>query len=112
MRVMFLLSLAPLLLAGPASAHAAASGWQYEAFCCNGNSETGDCQMIPARSVRVIAGGYRVMLAPGDHRLATRAHIFLLPQDTTRRSQDGEYHLCLYPTEDTPRCFYAPDMGF
>lgn len=112
MRLTFLLPFLPLLLAGPALAHDAASGWQYEAFCCNGNSHNGDCQMIPATSVRIVTGGYRVTLAPGDHRLATRSHIFLMPQDMTRRSQDGEYHLCLYPTEDTPRCFYAPDMGF
>jgi hypothetical protein len=112
MRVTFLLSLGMLALAGPALAHEAASGWQYEQFCCNGNSHNGDCQMIPATAVRIIKGGYQVTLAPGDHRLATRTHIFRLPQDTTRHSPDGEYHLCLYPTEDTPRCFYAPDMGF
>lgn len=112
MRMMLLLSLAPLALAGPALAHDASGGWQYEAFCCNGNDHNGDCQMIPAATVRIITGGFRVTLAPGDHRLATRSHIFLLPQNTARRSQDGEYHLCLYPTEDTPRCFYVPDMGF
>ena len=105
-------ALAVLALAGPAIAHDAASGWQYEQFCCNGNSHNGDCQMIPARSVRIIKGGFQVTLAPGDHRLATRSHIFHLSQDAARRSQDGEYHLCLYPTEDTPRCFYAPDMGY
>jgi hypothetical protein len=112
MRMTFLLSLATMAGIGQALAHDAPSGWQYEQYCCNGNRHNGDCQMIPATSVRIITGGYQVTLAPGDHRLATRSHIFRLPQNTTRRSQDGEYHLCLYPTEDTPRCFYAPDMGF
>ena len=112
MRVTFLSFFTILALAGAAFAHDAASGWQYEQYCCNGDSHGGDCQMIPATAVRIIDGGYQVTLAPGDHRLATRRHIFRVPQDAARHSQDGEYHLCLYPTEDTPRCFYAPDMGF
>ena len=112
MRVTILLGFAACALATPAAAHDAPSGWQYEQICCNGNNHNGDCQMIPATTVRIVDGGYQVTIAPGDHRLATRSHVFHLPQNHARRSQDGEYHLCLYPTEDTPRCFYAPDMGF
>jgi hypothetical protein len=112
MRLMFLSPFAALAFTCPATAHDAASGWTYDQFCCNGNNHNGDCQMIPATAVRIVQGGYQVTLRPGDHRLATRRHIFRLPQDAARRSKDGEYHLCLYPTEDTPRCFYAPDMGF
>jgi len=62
-----------------ALAHDAASGWAYDPFCCNGDSETGDCQMIPSKSVKVTPNGYRVTLVPGDHRLVTRYHVFLLP---------------------------------
>ncbi|UJW74393.1 hypothetical protein [Rhizobium sp. SL42] len=93
-------------------AHEPKSGWQYDAFCCNGNQHTGDCQMIPSQSVRIIKDGYLLTLGPGEHRLVTRRHIFNVPQVTTRRSEDSEYHLCLYPNEDTLRCFYAPDMSF
>ncbi|MGF0538845.1 hypothetical protein ACQQ2Q_12680 [Agrobacterium sp. ES01] len=93
-------------------AHDAASGWRYEAYCCNGNNHTGDCQMIPSSSVKIIGGGYRVQIEAGEHRLVTREHIYQFPQTTARRSQDSEYHLCLYPDENTPRCFYAPDMAF
>ncbi|MCM2473077.1 hypothetical protein HGO38_06255 [Rhizobium sp. CG5] len=93
-------------------AHDSHSGWRYESFCCNGDNHTGDCQMIPSQSVKVINNGYQLTLSPGDHRLVTRDHVFKFPQTTTRRSQDSEYHLCLYPNEDTPRCFYAPDMSF
>ncbi len=93
-------------------AHDAQTGWKYEAFCCNGNNHTGDCQMIPEKSVRITQQGYQITLAPGDHRLVTRSHVFKLSGGMSRRSQDGEYHLCLYPNEDTLRCFYAPDMGF
>jgi hypothetical protein len=107
-----ILTVVMIVYASCVTAHEAHTGWKYESYCCNGNEQTGDCQMIPTRSVRVTQGGYEVSLAPGDHRLVTRKHLFKWSQGETRRSQDGEYHLCLYPNEDTPRCFYAPDMGF
>ena len=103
------LSSAPVV---PALAHDAAPGWDYDKFCCNGDNHAGDCQMISTKNVRVIEGGYQIVLGPGDHRMVTRPHNFSLPQSEARRSQDEDYHICLYPTEDTLRCFYAPDMGF
>lgn len=101
-----------MILALPAYAHDAATGWSYDAFCCNGDHASGDCQTIPSKSVRVTPNGYEITVGPGDHRLVTRRHDFKLPQSDARRSQDEEYHLCLFPDEDTLRCFYAPDMGF
>ncbi|MFC3164710.1 hypothetical protein [Ciceribacter thiooxidans] len=101
-----------IVLAPPAYAHDAATGWSYDAFCCNGSHVSGDCQTIPSRSVRVTRNGYEITVGPGDHRLVTRRHDFTLPQSNARRSQDEEYHLCLFPDEDTLRCFYAPDMGY
>ncbi len=98
--------------ASSVQAHEAHTGWSYEAFCCNGNTVIGDCQAIPTRSVTITPGGYQLLLVPGDHRLITRSHIFRLKQSDARRSQDGSYHLCLFPDENTPRCFYAPDMAF
>lgn len=109
MAVALLASLVPAL---SVAAHDTGSGWDYEQFCCNGDNHSGDCQMIATKNVRVTKGGYEIFLRPGDHRLVTRPHNFSLPQSEARRSQDEEYHLCLYPTEDTLRCFYAPDMGF
>ncbi len=94
------------------SAHEAHSGWKYEAYCCNGNEHTGDCQMISTKNVRVTSNGYEISLKAGEHRLVTKNHAFSVPQNQTRRSQDEEYHLCLYPNEDTLRCFYAPDMSY
>jgi hypothetical protein len=108
----FLLTVLLVAYACSAQAHDAQSGFHYEAFCCNGDNHTGDCQMIPAKNVKITTGGYDVSLAPGDHRLVTRLHLYHLPQRDARRSQDGAYHLCLYPDENTPRCFYAPDLGF
>jgi hypothetical protein len=101
-----------LFFTAAAMAHDAPSGWKYDPYCCNGDGETGDCQMIPARTVTIVPGGYRVTLYPGDHRYITHAHIFMLPQRKTMHSPDGAYHLCLFPDENTPRCFYAPDMSY
>ncbi|WP_165218266.1 hypothetical protein [Affinirhizobium pseudoryzae] len=94
------------------SAHEAHSGWKYEAYCCNGNEHTGDCQMISTKNVRITPNGYEISLRAGEHRLVTKSHAFRVPQSEARRSQDEEYHLCLYPNEDTLRCFYAPDMSY
>jgi hypothetical protein len=93
-------------------AHDAPAGWRYDAYCCNGNEHSGDCQQIPSKTVRIVRGGYQLTIAPGDHRLVTRAHVFKFPQRSALRSPDSEYHLCLFPNEDTPRCFYAPDMSY
>jgi hypothetical protein len=86
--------------------------WKYDGYCCNGDAHSGDCQMISTRNVRVTNQGYEISLGPGDHRMITRPHHFTMPQGEARRSKDEEYHLCLYPTEDTLRCFYAPDMSY
>lgn len=112
MRVVLTVFFLFFAISATALAHESHKGFKYESYCCNGNAETGDCQMIPTRSVRVTSDGYEVSLAPGDHRLVTRRHVFSWSQSEARRSEDGEYHLCLFPDEDTPRCFYAPDMGF
>lgn len=95
-----------------AYAHDAPSGWAYDPYCCNGDGETGDCQMIPSRTVKIVDGGYKITLEPGDHRLVTHLHVFVMPQRKTMHSPDGAYHLCLFPDENTLRCFYAPDMDY
>lgn len=101
-----------VLFAAAADAHHAPSGFVYEPYCCNGNDESGDCQKIASETVQPSGDGYQVTLQPGDHRLATRKHVFLIPQSKAMNSPDGAYHLCLFPNEDTVRCFYAPPIGF
>lgn len=95
-------------VAGSASAHNAPMGWRYDGFCCNGDGHNGDCQQIPTQSVKVVKGGYEITLNPGDHRLVTKPHTFFVDQRNVRDSGDDYFHACLYPTEDTMRCFYAP----
>ena len=91
--------------------HTAVSGWTYDPLCCNGNAMTGDCQKIPTRAVKPVEGGYRITIGPGDHRLATKPHTFFVKYGDEKKSGDSDYHLCLWPSENDARCFYAPPMG-
>lgn len=107
---------AALILAitwGDARAHEAASGMRYDGACCNGDAMglSGDCQQIPETSVREIPGGFEITLRPGDHRLVTKLHVFTIQHSKTRKSTDGRFHACLWPTEDQLQCFYAPPPG-
>lgn len=104
-----------LLAAASAHAHDAPSGWNYPAVCCqgvNGPGGHGDCQKIDSKTVKPVSGGYQVTIGPGDHMLATREHVFFIPYEDVKESGDGDYHLCLWPTEDTARCFFSPPMSF
>lgn len=83
----------------------------YDPECCNGNATHGDCQEIAPATVKPIKGGYVVTLNPGDHRKVTKPHTFIIPQDKVRYSPDAQYHICLWPSENDARCFYAPPMG-
>lgn len=106
------------VMLGDAGAHSAPPtmkmpyGWKFDIWCCNGDGHSGDCQQIPTTSVKPVSGGYQVTLVPGEHRLVTKPHIWVIPQSSARNSPDGLYYACLYPTEDTLRCFYAPPMGY
>ena len=97
-----------MLLAVRSNAHQAGSGWTYPPACCKDKDVGGDCAAIPAADVRKGARGYSVTLRPGDHPLATRSHRFFIPYGDEIPSGDGEYHICLHPTEDNVNCFFAP----
>lgn len=97
-----------LLLPGAAGGHDAPSGWSYPLACCNGAETDGDCQRIPSKTVRERKGGWLVTLRPGDHTRVTRPHLYFIPYGAEIESRDGEYHICLYPTEDHENCFFAP----
>lgn len=83
-------------------------GFVYDGWCCNGSGVSGDCQEIHYSRVKTIEGGYQITLVAGDHRKVTRLHVFQIEQAKVRASPDGQYHVCLFPTEDILRCFYAP----
>lgn len=100
------------------NAHTSHGGMEYSAYCCSGSSggvaqaNTGDCQPIPSKSVKVTSRGYEVTLTVGDHHMVTRDHKWVVPFADAKVSTDGEYHGCLFPTEDTLRCFYAPPQSY
>jgi len=102
-----------LLWATEARAHEAPSGMSYPPDCCQGTRAdgTGDCDPIPSSSVREIPGGWVITIGPGDHPLATKKHVFVKKYGEERRSTDGAYHICLWPDENTARCFLSPDKG-
>lgn len=92
----------------PSHAHQTSSDWTYPPACCNGNDVGGDCDAIPSRVVSKGRRGFSVILQPGDHHLATRSHKFFIPYGDEIPSGDGNYHICLHPTEDNLNCFFAP----
>jgi len=96
----------------PAGAHTSKHGMKYDSWCCNGSAVNGDCQEIPDSAVEFVPGGYRVTLAPGEHKLVTRPHSYFKRADKVRFSTDGHYHACLWPTQDSLRCLYVVPMGF
>jgi hypothetical protein len=89
-------------------AHEAKSGWTYPQACCLGNDVGGDCEAIPSSDVTKVPRGFAVILHPGDHHLVSRNHHFLIPYGDAIPSGDGEYHICLHPTEFDVNCFFAP----
>lgn len=103
---------AAALVATPVLGHMAPSGMEYEPFCCQGDNEQGDCQPVKESTVKIVDGGFQVTLDAGDHRLVTRHHVFFVPYQKSRLSTDTSYHVCLFPDEDTLRCFYRPMMSF
>jgi hypothetical protein len=96
-----------------ARAHNAPSGMAYPSGCCNSwkPDGSGDCAPIPASSVKATPGGWVITIAPGEHPLATKPHVFTKDFGKELPSSDGSYHLCLYPTENEARCFLAPEPG-
>lgn len=72
---------------------------------------SGDCQQIPFKAVEIVPGGFQVTLGAGQHRKITRHHVYFVKQQDAKPSKDGEFHLCLYPSEDKVQCFFSPDMG-
>lgn len=97
-----------MLLASPASAHQSIRGHAYDPWCCNG----GDCHELPPEAVTAGPDGWIVILRKGEHPMVTSPEVrHVIPYGKERPATDGRFHLCLYPTEDTTRCFYAPPSG-
>lgn len=100
--------------AWPALAHTH-NGMVFDSYCCNGNSENGDCQEIPASAVTIDSstGLVHVTLKPGDHPLVKlTTYKYTMKYSETRRSTNGLYYACLYPHPSILRCLYLPPESF
>lgn len=86
-----------LLLATPAAAHQAPSGWFYDTKCCANT----DCREIADTDVAIIPAGIEVKVT---------GEVFSLAQ--TRPSPDGHYHRCSATLTSKTRCLYVPPWGF
>lgn len=84
-----------VLLALPAGAHEAPSGWTYPTYCCGGE----DCSEISGSDVSEVPGGYVVNL---------HGESFSIGHVETQPSPDGHFHACLVPGSSRLRCFFAP----
>jgi hypothetical protein len=107
------LLLAAVALPGQATSVLAhqTGGWTYPLACCRGDHAGGDCERIPNSAVRAGSRGFSVVLEPGDHHLVTRRQAFLVPYGNEIPSGDGDFHICLHPSEDHMNCFFAPPYG-
>lgn len=65
--------------------------------CCGGK----DCKELPSEVVRVVSGGYLVVI-PGIYEE-------LIPYHEALPSEDNHYHICIRGGER--KCFFAPPMG-
>lgn len=84
------------LLSGPAAAHDAPSGWEYDRECCGG----WDCAAARPGAVQEVQGGYAVSIAPGTHPMvpigAQPVTGFVPHGDPRIRvSGDEDRHVCI-----------------
>lgn len=96
------------ILAGPAAAHQAPSGWEYSGECCSNR----DCAAAPAGAVQEVTGGYRVTLLPGQHPMVTtQPFVAFVPHGDARirASGDEHFHPCIWGGRLL--CLYRPPGG-
>lgn len=100
------LTLALCLLASPALAHEAASGWAYPFECCSGD----DCYEITSDEV--------TPNRDGSYTILKSSEIFLPPDAVGGKnfkwSPDGRFHRCTYSKKNDSTqtiCLFIPQPG-
>jgi hypothetical protein len=94
-----------LLIAVAMSMSGAAFGHgDYPAECCGGGP-SGDCEPVFGEAVR---GGYRFLVRSPQSGAVVE---FIVKEEATRRSHNGQYHACWPKYAPEPRCFFAPVAG-
>lgn len=97
------------LMAVPAAAHDAPSGWEYDRECCGGY----DCAASHG-GVREVQGGYAVSVAPGTHPMVPVGRspvVGFVPHGDPRIrvSGDSDRHVCI--VGGRVFCIYIPPGG-
>lgn len=95
--------IAALLLAGPAFAHDAPTGWTYPWSCCSSM----DCQRVDNPRVHETPGGYVVDGASDAAAIGYQ-------DKRIKDSPDGDYHWCAHPQgTDAGKtiCLFVPGKG-
>jgi hypothetical protein len=100
-----------VVAASDSDGHDALSGWSHPLACCKSSAVGGDCETIPDGRVTKGPRGFRVIIRPGDHHLATHSHLLFVPYGDEMPSGDKNFHICLHPTEHDVNCFFAPPDG-
>lgn len=101
-------ALALLLLAAPAAAHQAPAGWEYDRECC----DMQDCAQVADATIREVAGGYEVVIAPGQHPFVSVPVRAFVPHGSPkiRVSGDEHKHACV-ARHGYVYCIYVPPGG-
>lgn len=94
-----------------ARTHPASPGWTYPPACCQGSARSGECHRLPSSHVKKGRNGFSILVHPGEHPIVTKRQQFLVPYGSELPSGDGDFHICLYPTQDHVNCFFAPPDG-
>jgi hypothetical protein len=76
----------------------------YPPECCGGGP-SGDCEPVFGEAVR---GGYRFLVRSPQSGAVVE---FIVKEEATRRSHNGQYHACWPKYAPEPRCFFAPVAG-
>lgn len=97
-------------LAWAARSHQAPSGWEYPISCCSNQ----DCARVSAEAVRERRGGWHVTVTAGTHPqvlAGAPAIMVFVAAAEAQPSPDGEYHICLHPSDKRVLCFFVPPGG-
>lgn len=106
-----IIAVSSLVVVSRARAHVADSGMPYPSYCCNSaaTSPTGDCAPIASKFVTERADGYHVNIPAGGHpQLKTKSYSSVIPYDNAKKSDDGQFHICLAHEGTNRFCFFMP----
>lgn len=99
------------LVAAPAYAHDAPTGWAYDTECCGG----WDCAAMADGAVREVAGGYSVVVVPGSHPMvpasAAEPVRGFVPFGDRRIRPSGDEHRHVCIVGGRVYCLYVPAGG-